>query len=58
MDDDDDDDYDDDDDNNNNNKYLIDNSFVSSFQKKNKFCSIEKHFAHSECNSKSKYRLL
>ena len=39
-------------------KYLIDNSFVSSFQKKNKFCSIEGHFAHSEYNSQNKYRLL
>jgi len=47
----------DDDDDDNNNKSLIDNSFVSSFQKKNKFWSIEKHFAHSECNSKSKCRL-
>jgi hypothetical protein len=60
---DDDDDDDDDDDNNNNNnnnnnKSLIDNSFVSSFQKKNKFCSLKKHFAQSEYNSKSKYRLL
>jgi len=48
---------DDDDKYDNNNKFLTDNSFVPTFEKKIKFCSIEKHFAHSECNSKSKYRV-